>query len=139
MSSLIAKIDHIGIAVRDLEKAMRTYEEAFGLVAKAVEEVEDFKVKICFIPVGEALVEFLEPTGPDSDFHRYIEEKGEAIHHIAFRVSNIDLVLDRLKKTGIPLQDQEPRPGGGGARVAFIEPSAINNVVIELVERLEDL
>lgn len=139
MASLVTKIDHIGIAVRDLEKAMRTYEAAFELVAKAVEEVEDFKVKICFIPVGEVLVEFLEPTEPESDFDRFIKDKGEAIHHIALRVSDIDLALERLKKLGIPLRDREPRPGGAGARVAFIEPEGTNNILIELVERSEDL
>ena len=80
MSPLITKIDHIGIAVRDLGKAMQLFNTAFQLSSKAVEEVKDFKVKICFIPVGEVLVEFLEPTESGSEYDRFIKNKGEALH-----------------------------------------------------------
>lgn len=136
---LITKIDHIGIMVYDMDKAMQKYEQAFNLKSKHVEINEEFKVKICFIPVGEVLVEFIEPTEKDSNFGRFLKEKGESVHHIAYRVNDIDEAVKHLREIGIKLQQDYPKPGGAGSRVIFIDPADTNNVEIELVERLEDI
>jgi len=137
--SKILKIDHIGIAVRNLDSALELYESVFGLKAKVIENNEEFKIKLCFIPVGEVLVEFFEPTEKGSIYDRFIEEKGEALHHIAYRVADIDKLLEEMKKAGIKLLDEEAKPGGAGSKVAFIDPRSTNNIMIELVERIKDV
>ncbi len=136
---MITKIDHIGIIVHDMEDAMQKYEQAFNLKNKHVETNEEFKVKICFIPVGEVLVEFIEPTEKNSRFGLFLKEKGESVHHIAYRVDDIDEAVRHLREIGIKLQQDEPKPGGAGSRVIFIDPADTNNVEIELVERVEDI
>ena len=136
--SKITQIDHIGIAVRDMKKAIKTYEHLFNLKVEHIEINEEFKVKICFIPLGEVLVEFLEPTEKGSPFDLFIEENGESVHHIAYRVSNIDVALEDLKSKGIKLQHEEARPGGAGSRIAFLNREGTNNTAIELVERNDD-
>ncbi len=136
---MITKIDHIGIMVRDMDEAMRRYELAFNLKTSHVEINEEFKVKICFIPVGEVLVEFIEPLEKDGKFGRILKEKGESVHHIAYRVDDIDEAVKHLREIGIKLQQDEPKPGGAGSRVIFIDPADTNNVEIELVERAEEI
>ena len=131
----IQKIDHIGIAVRSIDSAMKMYESLFGLTALSIEENKEYKVKLCFIPVGEVMVEFLEPSEAGSPYDRFIREKGETIHHIAYKVSDIDQMIKQLKKAGIKLLDEEAKPGGAGSRVAFIDPSHTNGIMTELVER----
>lgn len=135
----ITKVDHIGIAVKDLNAAIALYETVFGLETETIEVNEEFKVKLCFIPVGEVLVEFLEPTEKGSQFDKFIEEKGEAIHHIAYQVTNIDSMLKKLKNSGVKLLNEEAKPGGAGSKVAFIDPQSTNNILIELVERIGNI
>jgi len=129
---MIEQIDHIGIVVKDLDKAIKVYSEAFGLKVKMIDVSEEFQVKIAFIPVGEVLVELLEPIGPGAiqEFLR----KGEGLHHICFRVRDIDIVLEEIGKK-VKLRDKKPRPGGAGSRVAFLDPESLFNVETELVER----
>jgi methylmalonyl-CoA/ethylmalonyl-CoA epimerase len=130
---MIEKIDHIGIVVRDLEKAIKVYSDVLGLKVDRVEQVEAFKVKIAFLPVGEVLVELLEPIGPGT-VQDFLAEHGEGLYHICYKVTDIDKALEEVgKKT--KLRDKRPRVGGAGSRVAFLEPEGMFNVETELVER----
>jgi methylmalonyl-CoA/ethylmalonyl-CoA epimerase len=130
---MIEKIDHIGIVVRDLEKAIKVYSDVLGLKVDKIEQVEEFKVKIAFLPVGEVLVELLEPIGPGT-VQDFLAEHGEGLYHICYKVTDIDKALEEVgKKT--KLRDKRPRPGGAGSRVAFLEPAGMFNVETEFVER----
>jgi methylmalonyl-CoA epimerase len=133
---MIKKIDHIGIAVKNLTGAINTYKQLYGLDAIKIETLHDIKVKLAFIPLGEVLIELLEPLEPgEGRIGVFLKEKGEGFHHIAFRVENIQNTMDSLKKNNIPLRDENPRAGGDGSRIAFIEPLFTQNVLTELVER----
>jgi methylmalonyl-CoA/ethylmalonyl-CoA epimerase len=127
-------IEHIGIAVESLAEATGTYEAALGLEASGYEEVADQGVRVAMLPVGESRIEFLEPTTPDSPIAKFLAKRGQGIHHLAIRVDNIEQSLERLKKAGTRLIDQEPRPGAHNTRVAFVHPSSMNGVLLELVE-----
>jgi len=126
------KLDHIGIAVKSLDAA-RIY-EALGLTIDHVETVESQKVKTAFLSVGDSHIELLEPTGPDSTVAKFIEKRGEGIHHICLRVDDIDAHLQRLQAQGFRLINEAPVPGAHGCRVAFLHPAAGNGVLIELSE-----
>jgi methylmalonyl-CoA/ethylmalonyl-CoA epimerase len=131
----VKHIDHIGIAVKSLEQAGKFYTDCLGLKIHEVERVNDQKVDIAFIPITDSEVELLQSTEPDGPIGKFIENKGEGIQHIAFRVENIEEALEELKAKGIRLIDQKPRKGGGGAMIAFIHPKETNGVLIELCER----
>ena len=128
-------LDHIGIAVRSLETA-RIY-AALGLSIDHVESVETQGVKTAFIRVGDANLELLEPLSPDSPVAKFIEKRGEGIHHICFRVTNLESHLARLQKQGFRLIHEAPVPGAHGCRVAFLHPAAGNGVLIELSEKVK--
>jgi methylmalonyl-CoA/ethylmalonyl-CoA epimerase len=128
-------LDHIGIAVRSIEAA-KIY-EALGLTVDHVETVETQGVRTAFLSVGDANLELLEPTGPDSAVAKFIEKRGEGIHHICLRVDNIEEHLARLKQQGFRLIDEAPVPGAHGCRVAFLHPAAGNGVLIELSESFD--
>lgn len=132
---MIKKVDHIGIAVANLEKALKFYEETLGIKCTGVEEVADQKVRTAFLPVGDTEIELLESTDPASTVARFIEKRGEGIHHIALRVEDIEAALGKMKAAGIRLLDEVPRPGAGGARIAFLHPKDTGGVLIELTER----
>ncbi len=123
-------LDHIGIAVRSLDAA--TIYEDLGLSVEHVETVAGQGVRTAFLPAGDARLELLEPTGPDSPVARYIEKRGEGIHHLCFRVEDIEAELEKLKAKGYRLVNEAPVPGAHGCRVAFLHPSAGNGVLIEL-------
>jgi methylmalonyl-CoA/ethylmalonyl-CoA epimerase len=127
-----ATLDHIGIAVRDLETALAFYRDALGLEVEAPEEVASQHVRAHFIRVGESSLELLEATAPDSAIARYVDKRGPGIHHITLRVDDIAAVLARLRARGVRLIDETPRPGAEGALVAFIHPSATHGVLVEL-------
>jgi methylmalonyl-CoA/ethylmalonyl-CoA epimerase len=129
------KLDHIGIAVRSLDAA-RVY-EALGLHIEHVETVASQGVKTAFLSVGDANLELLEPTGPDSTVAKFIEKRGEGIHHVCLRVDDLDAHLAKLKTAGFRLINEAPVPGAHGCRVAFLHPAAGNGVLIELSEKLE--
>jgi len=129
------KIDHIGIAVKDLEEAKKIYTDLLGLEVHGEEIVEEQKVKVVFIPVGDSEVELLESTDPEGPIAKFIEKNGEGIQHIAFRVDDIEKALEELKQKGVRLIDEKPRYGAGGAKIAFIHPKATKGVLIELCER----
>jgi methylmalonyl-CoA/ethylmalonyl-CoA epimerase len=128
-------LDHIGIAVRSLDTA-RIY-SALGLSIDHVESVESQGVKTAFIQVGDANLELLEPMSEDSPVGRFIERRGEGIHHICFRVTNLEWHLENLKSQGYRLVNETPVPGAQGCRVAFLHPADASGVLIELSERVQ--
>jgi len=128
-------LDHIGIAVRSIDTA-KIY-EALGLTIEHVETVDTQGVRTAFLSVGDANLELLEPTGADSPIAKFIDKRGEGIHHICLRVDNIEEHLARLQEKGFRLIDQAPVPGAHGRRVAFLPPAAGNGVLIELSESVD--
>jgi len=134
---MIKKIDHIGIAVKSIEKASELFNNILGLKVAGEELVEEQKVKVAFLPLGDSELELLESISPDGTIARFIEKKGEGIQHIAFRVDNIEKVLEKLKEEGVRLIDEKPRYGAGGAKIAFLHPKSTNGILIELSERNE--
>jgi methylmalonyl-CoA/ethylmalonyl-CoA epimerase len=131
---MLKKVDHIGIAVKDLAEAMKFY-EAMGLKSAGTEVVEEQKVKVAFFPCGDSEVELLESTSPDGPIAKYIEKNGPGIQHLAFKVDNIEKALAELKEKGFRLIDEKPRYGAGGAKIAFIHPKTSFGVLVELSER----
>jgi methylmalonyl-CoA/ethylmalonyl-CoA epimerase len=129
------KVDHIGIAVKNLEESKKFYTEVLGMTAMGEEVVEQQKVKVCFIPCGDSEVELLESTAPDGPIAKFIEKNGEGIQHLAFRVDNIEAALADLKAAGVRLIDETPRYGAGGASIAFVHPKATGGILVELSER----
>ncbi|QSQ10162.1 4-hydroxyphenylpyruvate dioxygenase [Koleobacter methoxysyntrophicus] len=132
---MLTKIDHIGIAVKSIEDVLSFYEDILGLEMEGTEIVEDQKVKVAFLPIGESEIELLESTDPEGPISKYIEKKGEGIQHIAFRVKNIEKALETLKEKGVKLIDEQPRYGAGKAKIAFLHPKSTNGILIELCER----
>ncbi|OYT35195.1 methylmalonyl-CoA epimerase [Archaeoglobales archaeon ex4484_92] len=130
---MVRKIDHVGIAVKNLEEAIKTY-KALGLEVSEIEEVEEQRVRVAMLPVGESRIELLEATSPDSAIARFIERRGEGIHHLAINVSNIDEALKNAKDSGLTLIDEKPRMGAGGKKVAFVHPKSTHGVLLEFVE-----
>jgi methylmalonyl-CoA epimerase len=128
-------IDHIGIAIADLDAALGFYRDALGLEIEAPEDVPSQRVRAHFIPAGGAALELLEATAEDSPIARYIARRGPGLHHITLRVDDIHRALDRLKARGVRLIDESPRPGAHGSLVAFIHPSSAHGVLVELKEQ----
>ncbi|MCX7829233.1 MAG: methylmalonyl-CoA epimerase [Thermanaerothrix sp.] len=128
-------VDHIGIAVRSIEESLKFWQDVIGIQCHGVEEVAEQKVKTAFLPLGDTEIELLEGTAEDSPVSKFIEAKGEGIHHIAIRVPNIEEALEELKAKGVRLIDEKPRKGAGGARIAFVHPKASGGVLLEISER----
>ena len=131
----ILKIDHLGIAVNSIDEGKSLWTDMLGLAFEGSETVEEQKVTTAFFPVGESEVELLESTAPDGPIAKFLEKKGQGVHHVAFRVENIEEALEELKEKGIKLIDEKPRKGAGGARIAFLHPKATNGVLVELCEK----
>lgn len=132
---MVKKVDHIGIAVSNLDETVKFYKNVLGLELHGTEVIEEQKVKVAFLPVGDSEVELLESTSPEGPIAKFIEKKGQGIQHIAFRVDDIEAALEEMKEKGIRLIDEKPRYGAGGARIAFLHPKSTNGVLIELCER----
>jgi methylmalonyl-CoA/ethylmalonyl-CoA epimerase len=132
------KIDHIGIATNAIDGSVDFWRDTLGLEVGEIEEVSQQKVRVCMLPVGESQVELLEATSADSPISKFLEKRGQGIHHIAFRVDDIRGMLAELKRRGARLIDEEPRTGAGGCLVAFIHPSSTGGVLLELVQRPVD-
>lgn len=128
-------IEHIGIAVRSLEEAIPRFRLLLGAECYAVEEVTDQKVRTAFFRVGETKIELLESTAPDGPIGKFLEKRGEGIHHIAFAVSGLDGTLARLEGEGVQLIDRSGRAGAEGLRIAFLHPKSTHGVLTELCER----
>ncbi|MFP3960521.1 MAG: methylmalonyl-CoA epimerase [Spirochaetaceae bacterium] len=129
------RVDHVGIAVEDLEAASKVYSELLGIERQGVEEVAEQKVRVAFFPLGESEIELLEPTTEDSPIAGFIAKRGPGIHHMAVRVDDLPAALERARKAGMRLIDEEPRAGAGGARIAFVHPASTGGVLLELCER----
>ena len=131
-------LDHVGIAVEDLDESLKFYSGLLGLELKGTETVAEQKVRTAFLPLGDGSgteIELLESTDPEGPIGKFIASKGPGIQHLAFRVDDIDAALAELKAAGLRLIDEKPRYGAGGARIAFLHPKATGGVLVELCER----
>lgn len=131
----IGKIDHLGFAVRSLEEALRFYTEKLGLKLHSTEEVPDQRVRTAVLGVGESRIELLEPTHVDSPVAKFLEKRGEGIHHVALSVPDVAMALEMLRARGCRLIDERPRQGAGGATIAFVHPQSTHGVLLELCQR----
>jgi methylmalonyl-CoA/ethylmalonyl-CoA epimerase len=129
------KIDHIGIAVKDLAEGVKFYEDILGISAVGYETVDEQKVNVAFMPCGDSELELLESTSDDGPIARFIEKSGEGVQHIAIRVDNVENAIAELKEKGIRLIDETPRYGAGGASIAFLHPKSTKGVLLELCQR----
>jgi len=134
----ITGIEHIGIAVKNLEEAIRFYENVLGLECYAIEEIKDQKVKTAFFNVGQTKIELLESTDPEGPVSKFIEKRGEGVHHIAFAVKNLPSALTELKQKEIKLIDNKPRKGAENFSIAFLHPKSTYGVLSELCEKTEN-
>src|SRR6185295_3028429 len=128
------KINHLGIATKGIDDALAFWADALGLENVHTETVEDQKVRVAMLPIGESRVELLEPTSDDSPISKFLEKRGPGIHNIAVEVDDIEAALARLKDRGMRLIDEAPRIGAEGCLVAFVHPSSTNGVLLELVQ-----
>ena len=131
----ILKIDHLGIAVGSIAERKGLWTDLLGLLMAGLETIPEQKVTTAFFPVGESEIELLESSAPDGPIGKYLEKRGEGVHHIALRVEDLDAALEELKAKGVRLIDEKPRTGAGGARIAFLHPQATNGILVELCER----
>ena len=133
----VSRVDHISIAVTNLDDTIKFYEEVLNIKCEGTEVVEEQKVKVAFFPVGDTELEFLESTEPDGPIARFIEKNGGrgGIQHVALRVDNIEQAIAEMKEKGYQMIDETPRYGAGGARIAFVHPKATGGILLELSER----
>jgi len=130
----LINLDHVGIAVHNLDEALEDYRQQYGVEPMYREVVEAQGVEEAMIAVGGSFVQVLTPLGPDTPVGRFLEKKGEGLHHLAFAVDDIDEALEHLRSTGARLVDETPRAGGRGAKIAFVHPQSLGGTLIELVE-----
>lgn len=131
------KINHLGIATKDINEALKFWEDALGLENVHTEVVEDQKVRVAMLPIGETRIELLEPISEDSPISKFLEKRGGGIHHIAVEVEDIEASLAKLKAEGARLIDEKPRIGAEGCLVAFVHPSSANGVLLELTQKIK--
>ena len=133
----ITHIEHLGIAVKSIEESLPYYEKVLGLKCYAIEEVPDQKVKTAFFKVGQTKIELLEPTSEESTIAKFIEKRGEGIHHLAFAVDGVAGALAEVEEKGVKLIDKAPRKGAEGLNIAFLHPKSTCGVLTELCEKPE--
>jgi methylmalonyl-CoA/ethylmalonyl-CoA epimerase len=131
----VTKLDHIGIAVKNMDEALAFYRDTLGISSAGTEVIEEQKVKVAFLPLGDTELELLESTSPEGPVAKFIEKRGEGIQHIALRVENIEEALKELKEKDFKLIDQQPRYGAGNAKIAFLHPKATGGILLEISER----
>lgn len=131
---MLKKIDHIGIAVHSIEEARPFYEKTLGLAFEGEENVTEQHVKTAFFAIGETQIELLEPTSPESPLHKFLETRGEGIHHIAYRSDNLEENLEAARQNGCNLINEKPITGAGGKQIAFLHPKSTFGVLTELCE-----
>ena len=131
----VIKIDHLGIAVKSINEGKKFWGDLLGLWLEESEAMDAEKLITTFFPIGESEIELLESTDPEGPIGRFLEKRGEGIHHVAFRVENIEEALKELKEKGIRLIDETPRAGARGAKIAFLHPKSTNGVLVELCEK----
>lgn len=128
------KVDHIGIATRQIDEALALWRDALGLQVAFTEEVTEQGVRVAMLPIGETHIELLEPLSENSPVGKFLEKRGPGIHHLAIQVTDIRATLALLKEKGTRLIDETPRTGAGGCLVAFVHPASANGVLLELVQ-----
>jgi methylmalonyl-CoA/ethylmalonyl-CoA epimerase len=138
MPAMLGRIEHVALAVTDLDAAISHYEEVWGLAVGGRERVPDQGVEEAMLSAGEASVQLIAPTSPESTVARFIERRGEGLHHIAYEVPDIHDALAQLRARGMQLIDERPREGGRGALIAFVHPSSNHGVLVELVQRVPE-
>ena len=131
---MLNRIYHLGYAVEDIAAASRFYRENFGVEPTEPEVVEEQGIVATMFRVGESMIELVQPTRPDSPVGKFLERRGEGVHHVAYEVEDLDAALTELKNNGVEIIDEEPRTGAGGTRVAFVHPKSAFGVLTELVE-----
>ena len=131
---LLLNLDHVAVAVHDLDAAIERYRALYGVEPLSRHVVEDQGVEEAMIPIGGSHLQVLAPLGPDTPVGRFLERRGEGLHHVAFAVADLDAALAHLEAEGAEVIDRVPRAGGGGTRIAFVHPRAGNGVLTELVE-----
>ena len=131
---MLRKVEHIALAVADLEAAVKHYEEVWGASVDHRERVEDQGVEEAMIPVGDTYLQLLGATGPESTVAKFVERRGEGLHHIAYEVDDLKAALAELKSKGVPLIDEKPRLGGRGHMVAFVHPKGNHGLLVELIQ-----
>jgi methylmalonyl-CoA/ethylmalonyl-CoA epimerase len=130
----ISHIEHIGIAVKDLKASIAYYENILGLTCYTIEEVADQKVKTAFFKIGQTKIELLETTDPEGAIGKFIEKRGEGIHHIAYAVDNVSSALEEMESKSVQLIDKQPRKGAEGLSIAFLHPKSTGGILTELCE-----
>jgi len=134
----LTHIEHIGIAVKDLDQSIKFYEDVLGLKCYRIEEVKDQKVKTAFFQVAQTKIELLESTDPEGPIGKFVQKKGEGMHHIAFTVNDVNSSLEELKKNNIKLIDETTRKGAEDFDIAFLHPKSTNGVLIELCTKAKE-
>ena len=132
---VVGQIEHVAIAVSDLDAALTHYRDTWGLEPSSRERVEDQGVEEAMLPLGGSHIQLLAPLGPDTTVGRFIAKKGEGLHHIAYEVDDLEGTLAELKAKGVPLIDEAPRKGGRGHMVAFVHPKGNHGLLVELIQR----
>jgi len=132
---MLKKIDHIGIAVHDLDETAKFYRDVLGMELQGIDEVKNQKVKVAFFKIGETNIELVMPTSEDSPVAKYLEKKGEGIHHICYATDDIEAEIQTMKAHGARMIDESPRLGAHGAKVAFIHPKSSKGVLTELSQK----
>jgi methylmalonyl-CoA/ethylmalonyl-CoA epimerase len=135
---VFGRIDHIGVAVDDLDEAISLYRDHLGMPLQHRETVEQLGVEAVLLGIGEGHVELLRPALPDSPVGRFLERRGPGMHHVAYQTDDIDTALESVRESGLQLVDERPRPGIRGSRVAFVHPKSTGGVLMELVEPAKD-
>jgi methylmalonyl-CoA/ethylmalonyl-CoA epimerase len=131
---MLEKLDHIGIAVKDLDKAIKLYKDVFRIEPSLVYESEYTKARIAFFPIGETRIELIQPVDPESVMGKFLEKKGEGIHHVSYKVKDVDSSLAELEKKGVQLIDRKSRKVRENEKVGFLHPKSTNGVLVELIQ-----
>ena len=131
---MLSRIDHVGIAVRDLDEAIRTYERRLGLRSTGRERLEREGIEIAMIPIGESRIELISPLRPDSTVEKFLRDRGEAVHHVAYATDDVAASLEHAGAAGAQLLDEAPRAGAHGTRIGFVHPKSVCGVLTEFVE-----
>lgn len=131
----VLKVDHIGIAVESIAETLKFYQETMNLDLEEIEIVEDQKIRVAILPVGDTRLELMESIDQDAPIAKYIDKKGQGMHHIAFNVEDIDETIGEISQKGIRMIDENPRNGAGGAQIAFCHPKSTSGVLVELSQR----
>ncbi len=130
----VRRIEHVAIAVKDLEESRRFWEGVMGIERRAAERFPELDLDLEMYAVGDSMIELICGTKPDSAYARLVQEKGDLLHHVCLEVENLDAALDELRTKGVRLRDETPRTGHGGARIAFLDPASTGRILVELVE-----